>query len=571
MSDAQAALRQLAERFWQFQRFEFPLTAFMAGQPNDDPTMFREAPADAERRAAAAGSFLDELARIPAAGLGLQDRATHRMLARELHDLQQTHATLSHLKPWLLPIGPEFNTLYFANLNQIGDVEQACRYVDRLATLPDYFRDVQASMREGLRQGLRYPRVVLTAALDNLLGAAGVKPEASAWFGPFLRLPAALQAAVAEQAARALQVVDEHILPALLALHACMRDELLPVARCSLSCHEDPQGAACYTFWARHFTTLADASPEAIHALGLSEVARLDAELRCIAARAGFADDLPGYRRYLSDDPQFIAPSAESLRERLEVTAKRIDGMLPRYFGRLPRISYGVQSIPLAASERMPPAYAQPNPADGSSAGVFWISSLPDKAPSYLHVPLALHEGWPGHLMHMALMQEMTELPRFRRANFNKYSAFLEGWALYCETLGIDMGLYDTPHQHFGRLDMEMWRACRLVVDTGIHLHHWTREQAMDYMLAHLSLSRATVESEVDRYIAMPGQALGYQIGNLKFRELRARAEVMLGERFNLRQFHDLLMAVGPVTLPVLDEWVSAWLQQQTGVSGHAH
>jgi uncharacterized protein (DUF885 family) len=282
-----------------------------------------------------------------------------------------------------------------------------------------------------------------------------------------------------------------------------------------------------------------------------------------VAAQAGYADNVAGYRRFLTQDPQFFAASAEALRERVQIVSKSIDGKIPSFFGRLPRITYGVQSIPAPASERMPPAYAQPNPADGSTAGIYWISSLPAKAPSYLHVPLALHEGWPGHLMHIALMQEMTELPAFRRANFTKYSACLEGWALYCETLGIDMGLYETPHQHYGRLDMEMWRACRLAVDTGIHIKGWSRERAIDYMLAHLSLSRVTIEGEVDRYIAMPAQALGYQIGNLKFRELRARAEQQLGGRFDIRAYHDQLMAAGPVTLPVLEEVVDDWLTRQ--------
>ena len=557
------ALHRLAERFWQFQRHEFPLTALLAGQPNDDPTMFREAPADFDRRARAAADMLVELSAIPALGLSLQDRITHRLLERELGDLREAHATLSHLKPWLLPIGPEFNTIYFANMSHVGDEASAARYADRLATLPAYFADVQACMRAGLDHGVRYPKAVLGPALDNLRSAVGGTADATPWVGPFKRTPAAAQAGVQRHAERARLIVEQRIVPALRALADFMESELLPAARDTIACTDDPQGHAFYAFWARHFTTSAALSPQAIHALGLSEVARLEDEIATVAAQAGHAGDVAGYRRFLTHDPQFVAASAEALRERVQIVSKTIDGKIPSFFGRLPRITYGVQSIPVAASERMPPAYAQPNPADRSGAGIYWISGLPAKAPSYLHVPLALHEGWPGHLMHIALMQEMTELPAFRRSNFTKYSACLEGWALYCETLGIDMGLYETPHQHYGRLDMEMWRACRLVVDTGIHIKGWSREQAIDYMLQHLSLSRVTIEGEVDRYIAMPAQALGYQIGNLKFRELRARAEQRLGGRFDIRAYHDQLMAAGPVTLPVLDEVVDDWLGRQ--------
>lgn len=557
------ALHQLAERFWQFQRHEFPLTALLAGQPNDDPTMFREAPADFDRRARAAVEMLGELDGIAIAGLSLQDRITHRLLERELGDLRDAHATLSHFKPWLLPIGPEFNTIYFANMSHVGDEASAARYADRLATLPAYFADVQACMKAGLEHGVRTPRAVLVPALVNLRSAADGAADATPWVGPFKRSPAAAQPGVQRHAERARQTVEQRIVPALRALADFIESEMLPPARDTIACTDDPQGHEFYGFWVQHFTTTAASTPEAIHSLGLNEVARLATEIAAVAAQAGYAGNVTGYRRFLTHDPQFFALSAEALRERVQIVSKTIDGKLPSFFGRLPRITYGVQSIPAAASERMPPAYAQPNPADGSGAGIYWISSLPEKAPSYLHVPLALHEGWPGHLMHIALMQEMTELPAFRRANFTKYSAFLEGWALYCETLGIDMGLYETPHQHYGRLDMEMWRACRLVVDTGIHIKGWSRAQAMDYMLAHLSLSRVTIEGEVDRYIAMPAQALGYQIGNLKFRELRARAEQRLGGRFDIRAYHDQLMATGPVTLPVLEEVVDDWLTRQ--------
>jgi uncharacterized protein (DUF885 family) len=553
-------LQALAERYWQILRQEFPLGALLAGQPSDDPTMFREAPADFARRAAQAEQMLGELASIPRDDLSQQDGITHRLLERELNDLCEAHATGSHLRPWLLPAGPEFNTIYFANVSQIGTVQDAGRYAARLASLPQYFADVQGCLQQGADGGMCHPQVVLIAAAANLRAAAGGAAEQSPWFGPFRRSPAAAVAGVASEAQRARELIAHGIQPALHALADFIESELMPHARETIACTEGPAGHAFYGFWVRHFTTCPDLTPQAVHQLGLEQVERLEREIAAVAAQAGFAGDVAGYRRLLRDEPSFYATTSDELLQRMQALAKRIDGRIPSLIGHLPRATYTVQSIPPAAAETLPLAYAQPNPADGSAPGTFWVSSLPERVPSYLHVSLALHEAWPGHLMHIALMQEMATLPMFRRANFTKYTACLEGWAMYCEGLGHELGLYETPHQHFGRLDMEMWRACRLVVDTGIHLRGWRREQAVDYMAQRLTLTRQAIGAEVDRYIAMPAQALGYMLGGLKFRELRQRAQQRLGERFNLRAYHDQLMAAGAVTLPVLEELVDRWL-----------
>lgn len=556
---AGATLQALTERYWQFLRHEFPLNALTAGQPADDPAMFREGPEDFARRAEAARGLHAELGDIPLAGLSQQDRITHRLLERELADLQDLHATASHLRPWLLPAGPEFNTQYFANLTQLADLAQAQRYLERLSTLPAYFREVQACLDEGLARGIRAPKVVLAAAAANLRQAAQGDAARTAWCAPFGRSPLSAQAPMVNLAQAAVRLVGQEIQPALHAMADHLEHRLLPTARDTVSCTDGPLGAEFYAFWVRHFTNL-PLEPDSVHALGLEQVRRLEDEMAEVAARAGYGGDRGGYRRFLSEDPAFRETSAARLRERVESLAKRIDGKIPAILGHLPRATYGVQSIPAAASEKLPIAYAQPNPADGSAAGTLWINGLPDRVPTYALVSVTLHEAWPGHLMHIALMQEMTALPMFRRANFTKYGACLEGWAMYCETLGHELGLYETPHQHFGQLDMEMWRACRLVVDTGLHARGWSRDQAVGYMVELLSLSRTAIEAEVDRYIAMPAQALAYQIGGLKFRELRQRAQSRLGDRFNLRHYHDHLMAAGAVTLPVLEEVVDHWL-----------
>jgi len=558
----------LAERYWQLECHELPLTAAMAGVVLPDAVLFRESADDHARRDRRAGELLAQAEQINGDTLSPQERATLALLRRELSGLRAQYAVDSHLRPWLFPAGPDFTAMFWANSASVIDEASARLYVDRLAALPGFLQDVQANIETGHARGYRYPRVVLQAGAGNTRGILAAKPEASAWLSPFKRSPAVAQAPVVAQAARAQTLVSEALIPALRGWADFLEGLLARGARDSLSCIDGTGGAASpassdyYRVWVHHFTSTS-IEPEAVHALGLAEVARIDAEIHNVAADAGFAGNLAGYRAFLASDPLFVAPSADALRHSVEALCKRVDRRIPEFFGLIPRITYGVQSIPDAVSARMPPAYAQPSAADGSSAGIFWISGLPSKAPSYLHPALVVHEAWPGHLMHMALMNEQTELPAFRRYGAVKYTACVEGWALYCEMLGVEMGMYTTPHEHYGRLEMQMWRAVRLVVDTGIHWYGWSREQAVAYMAERLSLSRETIEGEVDRYAALPAQALGYQIGGLKLSELRQRAQAQLGARFKHRDFHAAVMGAGAVTLPVLDDLVSDWLQRQ--------
>jgi uncharacterized protein (DUF885 family) len=384
---------------------------------------------------------------------------------------------------------------------------------------------------------------------------AKAAPDATPWFGPFKRSAGHFPA----ERDRALAIIGDRIIPVLQSYVDHMTGPIAVGARETMACTDSPDGEAYYRTFVRQFTTT-DLDPDAIHALGLAEVARLEAEMAEVAQQAGFPGDLEAYRTHLKTDPAFVAPTAEALLHSVQILCKRIDRQIPAWFRRIPRITYGVESIPPALSVAMPPAYAQPSPADGSSAGIFWVSGLPEKCPTYLHAALAVHEAWPGHLMHIALMQEADGLPAFRRHGAVKYTACVEGWALYCEGLASEMGLYPTPHDRFGWLEMEMWRACRLVVDTGLHWHRWSREQAIDYMAARLTLSRDTISAEVDRYAALPAQALAYQIGNLKFRELRRRAQDALGDRFTHRDFHEVVMTAGGVTLPILEGIVDDWI-----------
>ena len=553
-----AALADLAARYWKFQCEESPISAIAAGVPTEAEQLLREAPADFERRAAWAQKALAELASIDPVALSVQDRATYGLLDFELRLLVELLETGAHLRPVLYPLGPEFTLIYWANSTALATAADGRRYLARLAAIPASFGTVQESLAKGVASGMSYPRLVVERAIDQVRGQMSMAIEANAFYGPLARV-ASRGGAMAALAGEGRELIEHVVKPAFLAYAKFLETVVLANARNSLACADDVDGERFYRYNIKQYTTV-DLPVADIHATGLAEVSRISQEMLAVAKDAGYPDDIQGLRRRLQSDSQQFAESADALREQFEILSKRIDARIPEFFGRTPRATYGVSSIPEAIAEKMPPAYAQPNPADGSAAGVHWITSIPGKCPRYLHVPLALHEAWPGHLMHLALIQEMDQLPGFRRFGALKYSACLEGWALYCEALGEDMSFYDTPEKRYGRLEMEMWRAVRLVLDTGIHSKGWSREQAIAFFRENMAMPLETLMAEVDRYIGMPGQALAYQLGNLKFRELRARAEAALGEEFRIRDFHDALMAAGAVTLPVLELLIDDWI-----------
>jgi uncharacterized protein (DUF885 family) len=559
--NAGAALADLAARHWAFERIENGLGAFLAGDDAGDAVLFRESAGDYARRDCVAANLLSELDHIPRAMLNAKDAATHALLERELRLIRDNFALDAHLRPSLLPVGPDFNTIFFANAVTLTDAAAADLYVERLSRFPAFLGDVRANLLEGHARGIRYPRIVLEAASRNTSAIAGAAPEASPWFAPFAKSPIAGSPQLTRAVEQALSIIAEHLIPALRAHADLIAGPLMEGARETVSCRHGPGGGDWYALLVRQFTTT-DMVADEIHALGLAEVSRIDAAMAALAGESGFGDDLPGYRHFLTTDPQFIAADSDALRERVEILCKRIDAKIPAYFSRIPRITYGVDVAPAAMSASLPPAYAQPAPSGGASAGIFWVNGLVEKCPTYILPAMAVHEAWPGHLMHIGMMAELDDLPAFRRNGAVKYTACVEGWALYCEQLGIELGVYATPHEHFGRLEMEMWRACRLVVDTGIHAFDWPRARAIAFLTDHLSLSPETIAAEVDRYIALPGQALAYHIGGLRVRAMRERAEKALSSRFSLRTFHETVMTAGPATLPVLDDIVDAWIAE---------
>ena len=388
----------------------------------------------------------------------------------------------------------------------------------------------------------------------------------SVFWAPFEKFPASIPASEHERlraAGRA--AVTGGAIAGYRELLEFFQKEYMPKARTTLGASELPNGRAYYALKIRQFTTL-DLTPEEIHKIGLAEVERISAEMNSVMKSVGFTGDFAAFLQFLRTDPRFYAKTPEELLEKASRIAKRIDGKLPSLFKTLPRLPYTVEPVPAEIAPKYTSGRYVP-PAEGSTQpGIYWVNTyMLQSRPLYNLTALTLHESVPGHHLQGALSRELGDVPQFRR--FTYLSAFGEGWGLYCEWLGVEAGMYDDPYSNFGRLTYEMWRACRLVVDTGIHAMGWTRQQAIDYMATRTALPLHEVETEIDRYISWPGQALAYKLGELKIKELRKRAEQALGTRFDVRQFHDVVLGSGSLPLNVLEENVDRWIAKQKGAS----
>jgi uncharacterized protein (DUF885 family) len=426
------------------------------------------------------------------------------------------------------------------------------RYLSQLADLPRWFQDNVDNMRAGLRRGFTLPWISLQGRDATVARVVDAKTIAdNLYYTPFRSMPASLPAKTqAALRAQAEAVIRDQVIPAHRALLKFLREEYIPGATKSLAAADLPDGPAFYQSQIREYTTL-DMTADQIHALGLAEVARITGEMNAIREQVGFQGDLPAFNAWLRTAPQFYVKTPQELLDRAAWTAKRFDNIAARWFGRLPRARFGI--VPVAPD--VAPFYT----AGRGGPGVYLVNTwnLPAR-PLYTLTALTLHESAPGHAFQMPLAAENKRLPAFRQESY--ISAYGEGWALYCERLGDEMGLYDTPYERFGMLSYQMWRAARLVVDTGIHTRHWTREQAQAYLLANTALSTHEVETEVDRYIAWPGQALSYYLGEMAIWKDRRKAEAALGERFDIRHFHDAVLDLGSVPLGVLDAAIDRFI-----------
>jgi uncharacterized protein (DUF885 family) len=424
-------------------------------------------------------------------------------------------------------------------------------YIAQLRDIPRYFREQTANMRAGLARGFTPPKVTLIGRDVSVAAVADAKPQDSLFYTPFKEMPSSIPAA--EQAslrADGLKAIADGVIPAYRDLLAFLRNDYIPHARVELAAESLPDGKAYYRSKILEFTTL-DMDPAAIHALGLSEVAKIHAEMLDTMKATGFKGDFPAFLHYLRTDPRFYAKTPNELLMRAAFIAKTFDGKAAQYFGYLPRQRFAIKPVPADIA----PFYT----SGRGGPGVYLVNTynLPSR-PLYNLTALTLHESAPGHAFQMPIAAEHKELPKFRQEGY--ISAFGEGWALYSEHLGLEMGMYDDPYDKFGYLTYQMWRACRLVVDTGIHSQGWTREQAVAYLHDNTALADHEIDTEVDRYIAWPGQALSYYLGMMAIEKARAKAEAALGPKFNIRAFHDAVLELGSVPLPVLTAHIDAFI-----------
>lgn len=458
-------------------------------------------------------------------------------------------------REWEMPINSDSN--FWTYLDRSGNLttrEGAEAHLARLADVPRYFNDQMANMRAGLARGFTPPKVTITDRDVSISSFITETAQTNAFYRPFESLPSTIPAA--EQArlkAEAKAVIEGQVIPAYRALLDFYNTEYLPGARTSLAAHALPDGETFYAEQIVKYTTL-ELSADQIHQIGLSEVARISGEMQAIMDEVGFKGTLQEFTESLRVDPRFIAKTPDELLMTSAWVAKRVDSQLARLFGKLPRLPYTIIPVP----EALAPFYTAGRGGLGSCQMNTY--DLPSR-PLYNIPALTLHECAPGHSFQAALALEQPDVPDFRRRTY--FSGYGEGWGLYTEFLGVEMGIYRTPYEHFGRLSYEMWRATRLVIDTGVHSKGWSRDQALAYLGDHTALSRREVETEVDRYISWPAQALSYKLGELTIRRLRQEAEATLGERFDIKSFHDTILETGSVPLPTLEARIQAYIQER--------
>ena len=509
------------------------------------PSVTAEAEA---RRADHARRMLARMDAIPTAQLSRAE-AINAAVFRAL--LEERIGDADH-RAFEMPFNSDSNFwTYLDASSPYAGVEDYENYIARMRDVPRYFAEHVANARAGLQRGFSVPRVSLEGR------DASIEPYTRAEGNPFLNafeqmpasIPAAEQARLRSEAEAA---VTGSIVPAYRDLLAFMRKEYLPGTRTTLAASDLPDGEAFYAQQIRKYTTL-DLTAQQIHRIGLSEVARIEGEMRAIMDEVGFNGTIAEFNEALRSDPQFIARTPDELMGVSAYVAKRVDGRIGDYFGFLPRHRFAIRPVAPALA----PFYTAGR--GGLDACQMNTHDLPSR-PLYNIPALTLHECSPGHSFQAGVALEQAAMPAFRRETY--FSGFGEGWGLYTEYLGEEMGIYRTPHERFGRLSYEMWRAARLVIDTGIHAHGWDRERAIDYLAARTALSRHEVGTEVDRYISWPGQALAYKLGELTMRRVRVRAEEALGPRFDIRKFHDVVLSLGSVPLPVLEQRIEAFIAE---------
>lgn len=566
IAQAQSAdekFRALYEREWSWRLKEFPQLATHVGVHDYDEHL----ESVAEKTQLAHRRYWQEVLKELATIDRQQFTSTQHVNYAIYHDQIVSLIGAIEVQEYLLPLNSDSS--FYGELTQLPQslnftaLSDYRNYLARLNDVPRYFDENIELMRLGIKRGITIPQSVLHGRDAALRGQIEIKEtSASGFYAPFKNLPDSISTANAQQLRTdALKAIHERVIPAYARVLKFMQSEYVPKARTTIAAYALPNGKNFYQQQIREYTTL-DLSPEEIHALGLKEVARIHAEMEAIIKQVNFQGDFAAFLKFLRTDPQFYAKTPEELLMRASWIAKRVDAQLPRFFGKLPRLPFGIAPV----APEIAPFYTSGRYAEAAAgshaAGFYWVNTydLPSRS-LYTQPALTLHESAPGHHTQVTLAAEQGEQPPFRRYSY--ISAFGEGWALYAEHLGVEMGIYQTPYENFGRLTYEMWRACRLVVDTGMHAKGWSREQALGFLHDNTALSEHEIDTETDRYISWPGQALSYKLGELKIRELRTQAEKALGSKFDIRAFHDAVLSLGSVPLPLLEQRINAFIAEQ--------
>ena len=557
---ATSQLQSLMDSYWSYRLAESPTLATAAGINDYNHLLPQVAPLDQSRRLRVEQEFLLQLGNIDRTDLNLENQINYDLLGWVL----EISIESMELNTDRIPFNT-FSSFFTGALRASYGVSMTTEedyqaYTSRIREFPRYFAENIDNMREGMRSGFVLPKVIIDGVLPTVRAQVYDNPDNSSLFEPIAEVSDRLSAAVQEQIRlEAREAIRLYAIPAFRELAEFLQNEYYPMATEGIAAQDLSNGDAFYTHQIKVYTTRTDLSAEQIHNIGVSEVARIRREMEEVIAASGFNGSFEEFTEFLRAEPRFYANDETALLKEASFIAKKIDYLLPEFFGRLPRVPYGVVPVPVEIAPNYTAASYNSSPVGGIRGGAFWVNTFAlDQRPLYELPALTLHEAVPGHHLQTSIARELENLPEFRKELY--FSAFGEGWGLYSEKLGIEMGIYGNSYEHFGRLSYEMWRACRLVIDTGIHSQGWTRQEAMNYLTDNTSLSAVNVRAEVDRYISWPGQALAYKLGEMKILELRQRTEAALGDAFDLRSFHDALLGQGALPLDILDTVIENYI-----------
>ena len=567
-STATTAFHALIDEAWETDMRDDPLKASYLGDRRYETQWPDASLAAIAKRYDTNVATLARLQRIDRAVLSAQDQLSYDLFAWEY----KSRVGAYPFKPFLYDVRPRDGLQTLSELAELVPFTTVADYehwITRLKTIDRYLAQNQSLLELGIHEKRTQPRVVMERVLPQLTELIKPAAESNPFYAPFKHIPDSVPATErARLQAEGKAAIEGVVIPAYAKFEKFFRERYVPASRATDGIWDTPDGLAFYQERARFHTTT-DLTPDAIHQIGLKEVARIRAEMDAVIREVGFKGSFGEFLEFLRTDPQFYYKTPDELFRAYAALAKQIDPELVKLFRRLPRTPYGVRPIPATSAPNTTTAYYQGPAADGSRAGYYYVNLYrPEVRPKYEMEVLTLHEAVPGHHLQVALAQEQTDLPLFRRNA--EHTAYVEGWALYTESLGDQLGLYKDPYSRFGRLTYDMWRAVRLVVDTGIHAKHWTRQQAIDYFKANAAKTEADIINEVDRYISWPGQALAYKVGQLRISQLRAEAERQLGPKFDIRDFHDVVLSNGAVPLEVLEKEVRDWIARAAVEKGTA-